>query len=197
MLLEVQQHVGDTATGLRRAAQRVRMVAALPDPSGSSGRSIDGLGRAGSQPSQSAIERRGIVRLDDEMNVIALNRKMNDAKPEEHRRRDRSTERREDAHGAQRGDRRRRPHRDVNGVTRLVRRPWVMRWAASSSLAFASRAGSRAAPSRWRGQVQLLGGAAAHRGELSDARSARCARGARRNIAQSRVEPPRPHDDLA
>jgi hypothetical protein len=79
-------------------------------------------------------QRLPIVRLDDQVDVVALGAEVNDPErvPEPERREPRFTHRREALDGPQRSDVRARAHHHVHGLRRLELRPHRMRLARAT-----------------------------------------------------------------
>jgi hypothetical protein len=72
----VEEHVADPEAGLRRCAQGAGVVPPRKDGAATAERTIDGLRTPDGEPLQASDERFAIVSLDDEMDVVDLDRKM-------------------------------------------------------------------------------------------------------------------------
>ena len=80
VLPKVLQHVDDRRTHLARRPQRTPVVPVAPDAPVALRGAVDRSGAAPGQALDSARERFAPVRFDHEMNVIGLNREVDDAK---------------------------------------------------------------------------------------------------------------------
>jgi hypothetical protein len=80
VLAKVEQDVNETVPNLARRRQRAGVIAAVPDLAGAPQSPVDRAGGSRGeavQPADERVSRRG---LDDEVDVIGLNREMRDAK---------------------------------------------------------------------------------------------------------------------
>src|SRR5450432_3593691 len=78
VLPEVQQDVDEPAACLGGRAERVGMKTAAPGATSPRDGPVDGLGAASGEPLYPSNEREGRVSLDDEVDVIALDREVDD-----------------------------------------------------------------------------------------------------------------------
>ena len=155
MLSEVQQDVDEAAARLGGRAERVRMIATPPYRALPPQRSVDGLRAAHGQPLQPTNERDRFVSLDDEMDMVALHREVDDAKRGLLRGRERPPQEREDARRTERGKCLSRPQGDVNGPSRLMPRPRSVRRAGPCRDERPASAPAPPSPSPDRRQLQL------------------------------------------
>jgi len=79
VLPKVEQDVDQAATRLGGCAESARVIATAPDVAAPADGTIDGLGAAGGQALQPPHEGHRMIALDDEVNVIALDREVDDA----------------------------------------------------------------------------------------------------------------------
>jgi hypothetical protein len=80
VLAEIEKDVGEPAPDLARGAERVGMIALLPHCPAPAQRMVNGPCTADREPLNAAGERAGVVRLDDQVNVVRLHRELDDAK---------------------------------------------------------------------------------------------------------------------
>src|SRR5450432_2170603 len=79
VLPKVQQNVDQAAPRLGGCAERARVIATAPDAAAPADGPIDGLGAASGQALHAPHEGHRMIALDDEVNVIALDREVDDA----------------------------------------------------------------------------------------------------------------------
>jgi hypothetical protein len=166
VLPEVQQDIDEPPPCLGGCAERAGVIATAPDPPAPTGGAVDGLGAPSRQPLQPAHERGRLVALDDEMDVIALHREMNDAERGFGGSRERSAQDWKNARRSEDGNRVARAQRDVHGPSRVVPGPRSMRGARPRSEELPARAHPRATPAwrcRQRRQLELDSPATSHR----------------------------------
>lgn len=80
MLSKVEEHVDQGQAHLTRRAQGVGVVALVPDGAAATAGAVDGLGAANGEALQAAHKRLGVVGLDDQVDVVGLDREVNQAK---------------------------------------------------------------------------------------------------------------------
>ena len=78
MLAMIRQHVDERVTHRPWRDQRTGVIAVAPDGTPSPERAVDGARDPDGQPAEAADESRGIVGLDDHVDVIGLNTELND-----------------------------------------------------------------------------------------------------------------------
>jgi hypothetical protein len=180
---EVQQDVDEPSPRLGGRAEVMSVVAAAPHASAPPRRAVDRLRASRRQPLQPADERHGMVAFDEEMDVIALHREMDDAKRRLVGRRERALQDWKDARRPERRQRVARPQRHMHGPSSLMPRAWPMRRARSRRDELPPRARPLAAPPPSRRQLELNPTPPSHGPVVG---SARAALRLDRNIAQPR-----------
>jgi hypothetical protein len=162
MLLEVHEDVRDPASRFRRGAQLMNVIAVVPNSPASDGGVVDCASGSRRETAEALIESARVVRLDDEVDVIVLDREVSHAEPQEHRRRDRSSEWAEHALGAERGNLRVSSHRHVERTARVVPTARPMGRARTISDQFSAGPGTSTAPVRRLGQLELFWSSTRH-----------------------------------
>ena len=102
------------------------MVPIVPDGATATESVIDGACEPDSEPAHPSRQECAVVRLDDEMDVIVLDRVLDDPEPTVGGCGQCSSDGGEDAARAEAADRVRGPEGDVHGVSGPVRRPYPM-----------------------------------------------------------------------
>ena len=121
MLAKVEQHIYERIPHLTRRREWPRVISRAPDRAPPVSRPVDGACRAPGQPLHPAAEALARRRLDDEVQVVRLHRKVQHAKAWQLRARNRHEQRRESRQGSKRRQAGVRSEGDVN------RMPWVER----------------------------------------------------------------------
>jgi hypothetical protein len=152
---EVEEDVRDRAPDLARRPQVSRVIAMRPYWAASVADAIDGLGATGGDAVQTSSERSRGVSLDDQMEVVDLDRKMKHAERRARCPPERNREGGEQTSSAERRDIGGGPQRDVNGTTRIVKGPGAVKGARPSRRPLAASAWSRTTPTRRNGQLEL------------------------------------------
>lgn len=163
VLPEVEQHVDQPSPSLRGRSKGVRMIAAVPDGAPAPDGPIDCLRAPHSQPLEPSHERERDVALDEEVDVIALHREVNDAERFFVRGRQRTLHERKHARRSQRRQASARPQSHMHRPSSPVPRPRPMRRARTRRHQFPPRPHAPAAPAPDRRQLQLLGSLPRHR----------------------------------
>jgi len=133
VLLEVHQNVDDCMTHGARCRERSRMVPLIPDRTATTERAVDCACDSDGEPSHAARQTPAVICLDDEMNVIVLDRIVNDPETTVGGRDQCTPEARENPARAEAADGSRRPERDVHGMGGAVGKTRAMRHAGSAS----------------------------------------------------------------
>jgi hypothetical protein len=126
------------------------MVAIPPDPSTPAESTIHRSGGADGQALQATAERVWCVGLHQQVEVIALDGELDDAKPLTGGRRERLADGGEDAFAAERWDPGRRPQSGVRGMPRVVSTARTVRDTAPTWSGLPSCAGPPATPASHR-----------------------------------------------
>jgi hypothetical protein len=79
VLAEIQEHVDQSQPHLARRSERVSVIALGPDRAVTCETAVDGAGATDAEARQAAREIVAGVGLDDEVQVVRLNRKVNEA----------------------------------------------------------------------------------------------------------------------
>jgi hypothetical protein len=79
VLAKVEEDIDEPAPSLGGRAERVSVIATVPDVPPPTDGTIDRLGATGGQALQASDEGDRVVALDDEVNVIGLHREVDDA----------------------------------------------------------------------------------------------------------------------
>jgi hypothetical protein len=121
MLARIEQHIDQPTARLAGRGQRVKVISIRPHRPPPPRHTIHRPGHPDGQPLGPRRQRPAVVRLDDQMQVVALHREVKQPKPRPARRRQRPPHRHRHPRPPHRRHPRPRPHRHVH------RRPWVMR----------------------------------------------------------------------
>src|SRR5262250_2546661 len=100
-----------------RCGERTRVVAMIPDRTPATEGAVDCPCDSDGKPSHAAGQTRAVICLDDEMNVIVLDRIVNDPEPTVGGRDQCAPEARNIFVGPEAADGRCRPERDVHGMS--------------------------------------------------------------------------------
>jgi hypothetical protein len=180
---EVQKDVDEPSPRLRGGAKWMPVITAGPHASAPPRRAVDRLRTSRRQSLQPAHERQWMVAFDEEMDVIALDREVDDTKGRLVGGGERAAQDRKDARRPQRRKRVAGPQRDVHGPSRLMSRASPMRRARSRRDELPARARPLATPPPSRRQLELNSTPPSHASVLG---TAGAALRPDRNIAQSR-----------
>ncbi len=131
------------------------MIAIRPDCPPPAGAAVDRACTANGEALYTARQTQGHIRLDDQVNVIELNREVNHAKPRAARRGEGRAQHREDTRRPQRRDARAPAERDVDGMPHVVPRPRPVRHTRPRAARPAPGAATRATPSGRHRKIEL------------------------------------------
>jgi hypothetical protein len=146
MLARVVEDVDERVTHFTRRPQQARVVAIAPDASAPTEDAVDRLRQSNREALDAAREPCDGIRLDDEMQVVALHAVVQDAEAWCPERSERMTDRRYRVVVAERGEVRRRAKGDVRRATTVVRLTPPMRYGATSRQRRTSGAAATATP---------------------------------------------------
>ncbi|HEY3357408.1 MAG TPA: hypothetical protein VGQ83_29425 [Polyangia bacterium] len=79
MVERVAEHIHEHVPHLARRREVAAVVPVAPDPPAAREEPVDGARGADGQPAQRRRERAGVARLDDQVQVITLDREVHDA----------------------------------------------------------------------------------------------------------------------
>ena len=123
------------------------MVSVTPDWTAAAERAVHRARQADRETPEPPTERRRIVGLDDEVDMVVLHTELKDPKALVGGRGERAADGREDTRGAQAADGLAAAESDMDGVRGKMRRPDAMRDArAAAQRALTARAGATASP---------------------------------------------------
>jgi hypothetical protein len=123
MFAEVEEHIDESSTSLARRGERAGVVALGPHWTSSANGAIYGARRADGEALDAADESEPFVGLDDQMDVIGLDREVNDAEGVAARGGEGLLKNGVSAVGAERRDVVPRSQSDVDRVPAIVRGP--------------------------------------------------------------------------
>ena len=146
MLSPIQKNISQAVPYLAGRAQRPAMVAVREDAAPAPELAIDGLGESDGEALNPSSEGARVVRLDQEMHVIPLNRVVREAKAGPGRAGEAAPDSGEQAGAAQRWQPGHDPEGYVDRVMLVVRRPRSVRHARPRAGGLAPGTGAAAAP---------------------------------------------------
>ena len=156
MLPEISHDVNQRVAYLARRGERPGMISVSPDPASASKRAVDGARDADGETTHAARESPARVRLCDQMNVIVLDRKVNDPEILARGNGQRAVHVRENTCRAEATDCLHRAQRNVDGLRGDVYRAPAMRDAGPPpGRDLPSGTGAATAPRAWGGQEKL------------------------------------------
>jgi len=120
VLLVIHEHVKKAVSNLARPGEFPRMIALFPHATAAAKGPIDGPRKSNREAAHSARKARFVVRLHDEVDVIALDGEVHDAKFRARCVADTCSYGRKYGSGSQDADFVRGSHGDMNGMRRLV-----------------------------------------------------------------------------
>jgi hypothetical protein len=146
MLAPVHEYVDDRVAHFARGRQRTCMVPIAPNAASPDDHAVHGARQADAQSDDATGEGDLVTRLDEQVDVVALNREVQDSKPAASRARQRAVKRSEHALLPQARDSWRGSERDVDGVSFAVRGPSMVRYAATRGYPLSPGSVSLSAP---------------------------------------------------
>jgi hypothetical protein len=149
VLPAVLEDIDDGLPGLARRAQIVGVVSVGDHAAGAPGHAIELARHAHTESLHGPPEGDLVIRLDEEMEVIGLDREVDDARAESITRPTQgASDGRVDAMAAQIGDAADDARGDMDGKSRLEARPSAMRHLGSIALRLAARPAPATTPGR-------------------------------------------------
>lgn len=127
MFPEIHQHVDERVPYRARRGERARMIPLSPDLAPATQGAVDGAREPDGEATDSVRERRPIVRLHHEMEMILLGGKLDDPETGPSRRGEGTAHGRKSPRRPETTNRRHRPQRHVHGVGSNVHGPRAMR----------------------------------------------------------------------
>jgi hypothetical protein len=131
VFLEIEENVDERPACLVRSGQLVNVVAVCPDLSFATRRPVDGAGYANGQPTGTGAQGLAVACLDDEVQVIALDRELGDTEAVLARGGQGRADRGEQPGSAERGQSRAPAHGHVHRRPPIVRTPAPVRHPAA------------------------------------------------------------------
>src|SRR5262249_53193174 len=128
VLLEVHQDINDRMPDRPRRSECALVVAIAPDGAAATERAIDGPREPDRESAHPRREKRAVICFDDEVNVIVLDRVMDDPEPPVRGGGKRAAYGREDTAGPKAADRVRGPESDMDRMCGPVPRSAAVRY---------------------------------------------------------------------